>query len=91
MLQKEELITKAEEILQKGGIGREDLMVWQGVLSRVSPAAVSLFIDIMKEDSSMLGMLTENLKKKIAAGDDPVKIQEIILEEKMQLNEFIEK
>ncbi|MEK7576180.1 MAG: hypothetical protein AAB482_00640 [Patescibacteria group bacterium] len=89
MMQKEELITKAEAILQGGGVAGDDLIMWQSVLARVSSAAVSLFIDIMSEDEDALVMLTDNLKKKIAAGDDPAKIQEIVSDEEAQLVELI--
>jgi hypothetical protein len=86
---KEEFIAKAEAILKQGNLSPDDMAVWQGVFERVSPAAVSLFINIMQADTSMLALLTDNLKKKIAAGDDHAKIQEIVNNERAQLQELM--
>jgi hypothetical protein len=88
MQTKEEFILKAEAILKQGDLSSADMALWQGVFKDTSPAAISLFIDIMQDDATLLPFLTENLKKKIDAGADPDKINKIVEDERVQFQEL---
>lgn len=89
MQTKEEFISKAEAILKQGHLSSADIALWRDVFEKGSAAAVSLFIDIMQDDATMLPFLTENLKKKIDAGADPEKISKIVEEERLQFQELV--
>ena len=88
MLTKEEFISNAEAILKQGNLSSADAALWHGVFESVSPAAISLFIDIAQDDTTLLPFLTENLKKKIDAGTDPEKINKIVEEERSKFQEL---
>ena len=89
MPDKEELIQKAEEILKNAEVSAEDFAMWQGVFAKASLGAIALFVDLMVEDTDMLEFMTDNIKKKIAAGRNPARIDEIVDEEKEKLEEYL--
>lgn len=87
---KEELIGKAETLLKEAHPSPDEIVLWQSVFEKASDGAVALFIDLMTEDANIFELLTENVKKKIAAGDDPAKIAELVDEEEQVLDEYLQ-
>lgn len=79
------LIEKAEEIIQIHGLSDEDIIIWKKQLTVLSSDNLSLFIEIFENDSMLLILATKNMKKKLAAGNDPQKIQVVIDEEKKEI------
>ena len=86
---KEVLLKKASLILYDNGLPSYDMKLWEGRLKDSSADAVSLFIDTFENDKELLEIATSNLKKKIAAIEDPKKIQDLVQEEKDTLEKYL--
>ena len=85
MESKEELIIKAKALLAESNVSAEGQSLWISRFEHVNTTALSLFLKVFAEDKELLGLATENLGKKLEAGDDPEKIKKLMEEEKAML------
>lgn len=69
------------EILSRATLGEEDKKMLEAHLASAQDAVQKIFVAMFGEDQSLLPLVADNLKKKIAAGGDPLKVEEIIQEE----------
>ncbi len=82
---REELIEKAQSIVDESQLEDFDKEMWHERFEELEDPAISLFIDMMAVEPDLLEIVTENVKKKVEAGDDVEKIKTIVEEEKDML------
>lgn len=76
------------EILSLATLEAEDRKMLEEHLAGANEAAQRFFIEMFQNDHVLLPLVVDNLKKKIAAGSDPLKVEEIIQEEARTVTEL---
>ena len=80
---------RAKKLIRESPLGADDQKFWEEHSKTLSAIQLAFFADVIEDDPSLLPYITENLKKKIAAGRDPEKIRAVVAEEEAQLQKFL--
>lgn len=84
-MDREVLLKDAYPLLDNADLPQEDKDLWREYLSKTSADAIFIFIDMVEEDSSILPLATEGLKKRIAAQSDQEALKKVYEEERDSL------
>jgi hypothetical protein len=83
------LIEKAKSIVEESSLSAEDKKLITERLPYAPTVLLQIFIDSCNGDQDALDILARSLKRKLMAGDDPIKLHQMIVEEKKELRKFI--
>jgi len=73
---------RIEEIFESARLGEEDRNLWRGRLSSAGNAFRSVFIDVFGDDRDALTFFTGDLRKRLEAGSDRKRLDDIEREER---------
>ena len=83
------LIEKAKEIVDQSTLSTKDKGLIKERLPYAPSALLQIFIDSCSGNFQTLDILVQSMKRKLLAGDDPVKLHQMIVAERKELRKFI--
>lgn len=78
----EDLREKIEDIFEGAGLSEEDRALWSARLSASDDSFSRAFVTLFDTERGMLGFFTDDLRKRIEAGNDHEKLSSVLREEK---------
>ncbi|HWQ59700.1 MAG TPA: hypothetical protein VN420_00945 [Candidatus Fimivivens sp.] len=73
---------KVEDILAASGLSDDDRALWAGRLSEADPSMRGAFVESFEDDYDLLRFFTGDLRRRIEAGNDRQKLDEVLTAEK---------
>lgn len=78
----EALREKIENIFEGAGLSEEDRALWLARLSTSDDSFSRAFVMLFDEERGMLGFFTNDLRKRVEAGNNAEKLSSVLQEEK---------
>ena len=83
------LIEKAKHIVDESTLSPQDKKLINERVPYAPFALLQIFLETCTGNQLSLDVLVRSLKRKLMAGDDPIKLHQIIVEERKELRKLI--
>ncbi len=91
LISDEEFQQKLEAMFEKAELPEEDRKLWHDRLADAGEYIHKMFIDVFSKDRDLFLFFTTNMRKRMVAGGDRVKLEEIAEEERAYFSGLMKK
>lgn len=85
-----ESLKTAKAIIEKSALSPEDKVFLSGIVPKLSPDMLEVFLWTLEDDSSDISALVQKTRRLVAAAGDEVELQKAIEEDKKALEATID-